>query len=125
MSRIANRPLTKPRDPHGFADLAQVIAAIGLLIIPAFLYASQQANLHDARKHINALEDALIAEAERRELLLVQHAIEQDPRRVHEKAERLAGLGTPSPGQVSYLSRSAVPPADLVADSRPGPDGHP
>ena len=125
MSRIANRPLTKPRDPHRFADLAQVIAAIGLLSIPAFLYASQRAALHDTRQRISELEDQLIAAAEHREVLRVQRAMEEDPRRVRDKAERLLGLEPPESAQVKYLPRTdPALTAGLVSALVPA-DGHP
>ena len=110
MSRIENRPLTKPSDPHRFADLGQVIAAIALLIIPAFLYATERAELHDATKHISGLEARLLQLRDERELLLVERATELDPRRLRDKARTLAGLVDPERGQMADLPRETNPP---------------
>lgn len=127
LSRIENRPLTKPSEPHRFADLGQAIAAMALLIIPAFLYASERANLHDANKHISALEARLLRLRDARELLLVERATELDPRRLRDKARTLAGLVDPERGQMTYLPRPAALPVSpaFVADATDGRDGHP
>lgn len=127
MSRIENRPLTRASEPHRFADLGQVIAAIALLIIPAFLYASERADLHDANKHISALEAKLLELRDQRELLLVERATELDPRRLRDKARTLAGLVDPERGQMTYLPRAAPWPVSngFVADATESPDGHP
>lgn len=125
MSRIANRPLTKPRQPHRLSELAQVVAAITLLIIPAFLYASQRAKLHHAQRRIATLERQLIELEERRQLLRIELATENDPRRIEAKALALTGLREPEPEQVRFLARlSPTDPRRLVAVAG-DTDGHP
>jgi len=127
VSRITNRPLTKPSEPHRFADLGQVIASILLLIIPALLYASQRAKIHDARERVSQLESRLLRLRKQRELLLVEFATEQDPRRLEQRAKDRANLGEPVAGQVTYLPRPGHrtnPPA-LLAATLGDPDGHP
>ena len=74
MSRIANRPLTKPSEPHRFAELAQVLAATLLLLLPAFLYASQRADHHQAQREIAGLKATLAALEEERQLLRIELA---------------------------------------------------
>lgn len=122
MSRIANRPLTKPREPNRLGDLAQVVAAIVLLIIPAFLYASQRAGLHQAQRRSAALEAELERLAERRQLLRIEIASELDPRRLHDKAGSFA-LGEPVAGQIHYLQRDDA--ALLITEVSEDIDGHP
>ncbi|MFW6198720.1 MAG: hypothetical protein ACOC5E_02745 [Acidobacteriota bacterium] len=126
MSRIANRPLLKPRQPNRFADLGQVILAILLLIIPALLYASQRAELHRARRQIAALEQRLAELEEARQHLVLEYSTELDPRRMRDKARSRVGLVVPSAGQIVHLDRGADawrPP--LLAGLPGGPDGHP
>lgn len=124
MPRIANRPLTKPREPHRLGDLLQVIAAIGLLILPALLYASQRARLHQVERQIGTLEQTLLDLQDRRRMLEIELASEGDPRRISDKAAELADLGEPVSEQVKYLQRLdrerpvAVPTAGAT-------DGHP
>ena len=127
MSRIANRPLTKPSEPHRFADLAQVLAAIVLLMVPAFLYASQRADLHQAQRRIGELEQELLDLEERRKLLTLELDSELDPRRIDQRAREIAGLQDPEPDQIVYLSRLAAdqPGPALVASVVEGLDGHP
>lgn len=127
MSRIANQPLTKPNVPHRFADLGQVIVAIVLLIVPAFLYASQRAQLRNANQQIGELESRLLRLRDDRELLLVEISTELDPRRLNDKAHALAGLQEPTADQITYLPRtgSGTPIRVLLAAATGGPDGHP
>jgi hypothetical protein len=127
LSRIANRPLTKPSEPHRFADLAQVLAAILLLMIPAFLYASQRADLHHAERRIADLEQRLIELTERRKLLTLELDSELDPRRIDERAREVVGLQDPEPEQVVFLPRDpgdVSSPAPLLAHAAEEPHGH-
>jgi len=126
VSRIANRPLTKPSEPHRFADLVQVLTAILLLIIPAFLYASQRADLHRAQRRARDLEAELSRLEERRELLTLELEAQLDPRRLEERARTIALMQEPEDGQILYLSRpgEALRRPALVADVAGGTDGH-
>ena len=126
MSRIANRPLVKPRQPNRFADLGQVILAILLLIIPALFYASQRAELHRAQRRIADLEQRLVELEETRQHLVLEYSTELDPRRMQEKARRRAGLVEPAADQIVYLDRGGEtwrPP--MLAGIPGGPEGHP
>ena len=127
MSRIANRPLTKPSEPHRFADLGQVLAGTLLLMIPAFLFASQRADLHQAERRIAALEARLIELDERRKLLTLELDSELDPRRIDKRAREIAGLRDPAPEQIVYLPRSTGVDSrsPLLAEATEIPDGHP
>ena len=125
MSRIANRPLTKPRKPHRFGELAQVIAAVTLLIIPAFLYAAQRANLHHAERRIATLEQRLVELEERRRLLRIELSTERDPRRIFSKAHSLTPLREADPEQIRYLSRLDSSDAPRLMAVSGGVDGHP
>lgn len=127
MSRIANRPLTKPSQPNRFADLGQVVLAMLLLIIPALFYASQRADLHEARRRIASLEERLVELEEERQHLVLEYATELDPRRMEERAREITGLVEPEPEQIVYLDRieETSPPPPLVAGAVGGPDGHP
>lgn len=127
MSRIANNPLTKPREPNRFTDLAQVVAATLLLIGPAFLYASQRAELHKMERRIGELQQRLLSLREQRELLDLELAAQLDPWRLEERASRLAGLQSPAGLQTHYLPRvlQPQPPPSLVAEHLGVADGHP
>ena len=127
MSRIANRQLTKLREPNRFADLAQVLAAILLLIIPAFYYASQRATNQRAELEIASLERRLADLAERRLLLQIQLASELDPRRLHDRARQIAGLSEATAEQIRYLARPGMRGLEPVqaAPLAGEPDGHP
>ena len=127
MSRIANRRLIKPSDPDRFSDLGQVIVAIILLVIPAFLFAAQRAELHEAQRELTRLERRLVDLEERRQHLLLERATELDPRRVQEKARRISGLTDPDAEQVVFLGRPGTQsPSPLLAAGAIGePDGHP
>lgn len=124
MPRIANRPLTKPRDPNRLGDLTQVVAAIALLALPAFLYATQRASLHQTQRRIASLQSELIRLEEHRQLLRIEMASEQDPRRLRDKAGGIAELGEPAIEQVRYLERRD---ADrwLITETAGDADGHP
>lgn len=124
MSRIANRQLTKPRDPHRLGDLAQVVAAIALLIVPALLYASQRASLHQTQRRIADLRAELIRLDEQRQLLRIEAASEEDPRRLRARAGSLSGLREPEADQVQYLQRHDDVRL-LVAETSGDVDGHP
>lgn len=126
MSRIANRPLTKPQDPYRFADLAQVLAGILLLMGPAFLYASQRAELHRAERSIGMLQQRLLDLQHERDLLNLELATQEDPWRLEARAREIAGLQAGTPTQMVHLPRIARLPSSqpLVADF-PAGDGHP
>ena len=100
--------------------------AIGLLILPAILYASQRSELHDANRRISALESRLLRLGNERELLLVELATQTDPRRLDTKARVLAGLGPAREGQVTFLPRPSEGPssASLVAATAGSLDGN-
>lgn len=125
MSRIANRPLIKPREPHRLSDLAQVILAILLLVIPAFFYAAQRADLHRAQRRIAALEQQLGALQERSQLLRIEISSERDPRRLIQKARAIAGLVEPPPDLVRFLSRPVRRAPALLVEATGQADGHP
>lgn len=92
MSRIANRPLTKATDPHRFTDMAQVLGAILLLLVPAFFYAAQRAGSLEANQHVGYLEAELLAIQQEREFIELDLQRLLEPRSLAERAERLAGL---------------------------------
>lgn len=95
MSRIANRPLTKASDPHRLTDLAQVVAAIFLLLVPAFFYAAQRAGSLEASQRVGDLEAELLGLQQERELLELDLQRLLEPRGLAERAQRLAGLTLP------------------------------
>ncbi len=125
MSRIANRPLTKTREPNRLAELTQVIAAIALLIMPAFLYASQRAKLHHAERRISLLQRQLLDLEEERQLLRIELATERDPRRIYAKALAVTELREALPEQVEFLSRMELADQTRLAAVSGDPDGHP
>ncbi len=92
MSRIANRPLTKATDPHRFTDLAQVLGAILLLLVPAFFYAAQRADSLEASQRVGDLESELLAIQQEREFIELDLQRLLEPRSLTERAQRLAGL---------------------------------
>lgn len=95
MSRIANRPLTKATDPHRLTDLAQLFAALLLLLVPAFLYAAQRADSLMANQTVGDLETELLALQQERELIELELQRLLEPRGLAERAQRLAGLRPP------------------------------
>jgi len=95
VSRIANRPLTKATDPHRFTDLAQVLGAILLLLVPAFFYAAQRAGSLEANQHVGDLEAELLAIQQERELLELDLQRLLEPRSLAARAHSLAGLIVP------------------------------
>jgi hypothetical protein len=95
VSRIANRPLTKATDPHRLTDMAQVLGAILLLLVPAFFYAAQRADSLEANQHVGDLEAELLAIQQQRELIELDLQRLLEPRSLAERAERLAGLIVP------------------------------
>jgi len=96
VSRIANRPLTKATDPHRLTDLAQVVAAILLLLVPAFFYAAQRAGSLEANQRVGDLEAELLALQQQRELIQLDLQRLLEPRGLSERAQRLAGLTVPA-----------------------------
>ena len=122
MPRIANRPLTKATDPHRFTDLAQVLGAILLLLVPAFFYASQRAGSLEANQHVGDLEAELLALHQERELLDLDLQRLLEPRGLAERAERLAGLTSPSGPLVVMAPDSAFDERVLLASEIV--DGH-
>jgi len=95
VSRIANRPLTKATDPHRFTDLAQVLGALLLLLVPAFFYAAQRAGSLEANQAVGELEAELLAIQQEREFIELDLQRLLEPRSLAERAERLAGLIVP------------------------------
>ena len=106
MSRIANRPLIKAREPNRFGDLGQAFAGILLLIIPAFLYASQRADMRESRRQTGDLEATLLQLQQERKLLELELQTELDPRALEQKARAIAGLADPEDNQVEHLPRA-------------------
>lgn len=124
MSRIANRPLIKAREPNRFGDLGQAFAGILLLIIPAFLYASQRADMRESRRQTGDLEAALLQLQQERKLLELELQTELDPRSLEQKARAIAGLGDPEDSQVEHLPRAyGAVGRDHIATV--ATDGHP
>ena len=105
LSRIANRPLIKAREPNRFSDLGQAFAGILLLTIPAFLYASQRADVRESRRQTGNLEATLLQLQQERKLLELELQTELDPRALEQKARTIAGLRNPEDGQVEHLPR--------------------
>ena len=105
MSRIANRPLIKAREPHRFSDLGQAFAGILLLIVPAFLYASQRADMRESRRQTGDLEATLLQLQQERKLLELELQTELDPRTLEKKARAIADLQDPEVSQVEHLPR--------------------
>ena len=105
MSRIANRPLIKAREPNRFSDLGQAFAGILLLIIPAFLYASQRADVRESQRQTGDLEAALLQLQQERTLLELELQTELDPRTLEGKARDIAGLHDPERNQLEHLPR--------------------
>jgi len=108
VSRIANRPLTKATDPHRFTDLARLLCAILLLLVPAFFYAAQRADSLEANQHVGDLEAELLTLQQERELIELDLQRLLEPRSLAERAHRLAGLIVPD-GQLLVLA----PDSDL------------
>ena len=124
MSRIANRPLIKAREPNRFGDLGQAFAGILLLIIPAFLYASQRADMRESRRQTGDLEATLLQLQQERKLLELELQTELDPRSLEQKARDIAGLGNPEDSQVEHLPRAyGAVGRDHIATV--ATDGHP
>lgn len=124
LSRIANRPLIKAREPNRFGDLGQAFAGILLLIIPAFLYASQRADMRESRRQTGDLEAALLQLQQERKLLELELQTELDPRSLEQKARAIAGLGDPEDSQVEHLPRAyGAVGRDHIATV--ATDGHP
>ncbi len=125
MSRIANRPLVKAREPNRFSDLGQAFAGILLLIIPAFLYASQRADMRESRRQTGDLETALLQLQQERKLLELELQTELDPRTLERKARTIAGLRQPEDGQVEHMPRAGdgMPSGGYIATV--ATDGHP
>ncbi len=125
MSRIANRPLVKAREPNRFSDLGQAFAGILLLIIPAFLYASQRADMRESRRQTGDLETTLLQLQQERKLLELELQTELDPRALEHKARTIAGLRHPEDGQVHHMRRSAGGMASGGHVATVATDGHP
>lgn len=122
MSRIANRPLTKAADPHRFTDLAQVLAAMLLLVLPAFFYAAQRSHKHDADLRMGALERQLLAIQAERESIQLELELLREPRSLADRASRIADLVPPASGQLVVLSSPAHEDRVLLASR--SSDGH-
>jgi hypothetical protein len=91
-SRVVNGPLIKSREPGRLADLARVILLGALVALPAFLYATLQANLHQQRRSVVELEEQLGQLEEQRRRIDVELASLRDPRRVRQVAAAMLGL---------------------------------
>lgn len=124
--RVVNGPLIKPREPGRLADLARVVLLGALVALPAFLYATLQANLHDYRRSVVELEQQLEEIEERRRRLEVELASLRDPRRIKELATRINQLVPVPPDRIVYLSLPAIGAdrqPDLVAEALGDPHG--
>ena len=122
MSRIANRPLTKSADPHRFTDLAQVLVAMLLLVLPAFFYAAQRSHKHEADLRMGALERQLLAIQAERETIQLELEQLREPRKLAERASRIADLASPAAGQLVVLD-ALLPDSRVLLASRSS-DGH-
>ena len=122
MSRIANQPLTKANDPHRFTDLAQVLAAMILLVLPAFFYAAQRSSKLEADRRVGALERELLAIEDEREIIQLQLERLREPRSLAERAASIAGLAPPEDGQLVVLD--APGPGNGVLLASRSSDGH-
>jgi cell division protein FtsL len=117
-SKVANGPLIKAREPGRLTDLARVILLGALVALPAFLYATLQANLHQQRRSVVELEEQLGELEGQRRRLEVELASLRDPRRVREVAAGALGMVDAEPDQIVYLTlppRAVDQPATLVA----------
>ena len=108
-SRVANGPLIKSRQPGRLVDLARVILLGALVALPAFLYATLQANLHQQRRSVVVLEEQLGSLEEQRRRLDVELASLRDPRRVRQVAAGILGMVDADSEQIIYLT---LPPHD-------------
>ncbi len=125
MSRIANRPLIKAREPNRFSDLGQAFAGILLLTIPAFLYASQRADVRESRRQTGDLEATLLQLRQERKLLELELQTELDPRVLEQKARTIAGLRDPEDSQVEHLPRVYGDDGGSGNIATVATDGHP
>ena len=119
-SRVENGPLIKAREPGRLADLARVIFLGALVALPAFLYATLQANLHQQRRSVVELEEQLGQLQEHRRRLEVELASLRDPRRIKEVAAGVLGMADAESDQIVYLTLPPfVPdsPTTLVAEA--------
>ena len=107
-SRVVNGPLIKPREPGRLIDLARVLLLGALVALPAFLYATLQANLHRQRREVVVLEAQLGELEEQRRRLEVELASLRDPRHIEFVAESVLGMADAKPEQIIYLT---LPPA--------------
>jgi cell division protein FtsL len=117
-SRVANGPLIKAREPGRLTDLARVILLGALVVLPAFLYATLQANLHQQRRTVVELEQQLGEIEEQRRRLEVELASLRDPRRIREVAAGMLGMVDAESDQIVYLTLPPLAdegPATLVA----------
>jgi cell division protein FtsB len=124
--RVVNGPLIKPREPGRLADLARVVLLGALVALPAFLYATLQANLHNYRRSVVQLERQLEEIEERRRRLEVELASLRDPRRIKDLATNMSQLVPVQPDQIVYLSWppiAANSQPDLVAEALGDPHG--
>ncbi len=119
-SRVVNGPLVKAREPGRLADLARVILLGALVALPAFLYATLQANLQQQRRSVVDLEEQLGKLAEQRRRLDLEIASLRDPKRIRQVAGGLLGMVDADSGQIIYLTlppRVAENPTTLVAEA--------
>lgn len=109
--RVVNGPLVKPREPGRLGDLARTLLLGLLLVVPAFLYASLQATLHEYRLEVVQLDgrmDELEAERQQLDLDLAEAS---NPQRIAALALQVGGLEEASQEHVIYLPRTPVAPA--------------
>lgn len=105
--RVANRRLVKPREPHRLADLARVVLGVALLAVPPFLYAAQQAQLHQYKRSITQLEQRRDELNEIQRRLELELATLRDPQRVELLAREIVGLAPVTQDRVVFLDRPA------------------
>jgi len=119
-SRVVNGPLVKAREPGRLADLARVILLGALVALPAFLYATLQANLLQQRRSVVALEEQLGELAAQRRRLDVELASLRDPHRIRQVAGGMLGMVDADSEQIVYLTlppHVAENPTTLVAEA--------
>ena len=119
-SRVANGPLIKSRPPGRLVDLARVILLGALVALPAFLYATLQANLHQQRRSVVELEEELGGLEGQRRRLDLQLSSLRDPHVVREFAADILGMVDAESEQIVYLTlppRAPENPTTLVAEA--------
>ena len=109
--RVVNGPLVKPREPGRFGDLARMMLLGVLIAVPAFLYAGLQAQLHEYRGQVVALDERLIELQDERQRLDIELASASNPTEIKRLAREVVGLEEAPQDQIVFLPRTPVAPA--------------